>query len=116
MLHNVHGNLHNHCLLVHTDLTLTTDRLMELFGSVGDKHYVDITRRLLGLPHSVVEEIKRSYQSPTQRKEAYLDTYTHQHPCPSWKKVVETLTWYGLYQQANEVENTYVQGMHVHLL
>ena len=120
MLHNVHGNLRNHCLLVHTDLTLTTDRLMELFESVEDPDHAGIfdesLEQLLGLSQSAVEEIKRSYQSPTQLKEAYLDTYTHQHPCPSWKKVVETLRQCYLYQQVNEVENTYVQGMHVHLL
>ena len=113
MLHNVHGNLHNDCLLVHTDLTLTTDRLMELFESVEDL-YVDSIGEMLGLPQSGVEEIKRSYQSPTQLKEAYLDTYTHQHPCPSWKKVAETLEVCDLDQQADEVQNTYIQGMHVH--
>ena len=122
MLHNVHGNLHNDCLLVHTDLTLTTDRLMELFESVKDP---DRPRRswrprsigaLLGFPQSAIEEIKRSYQSPTQRKEAYLDTYTHRYPCPTWKKVAETLRGCYLNQQADEVENTYVQGMHVRLL
>ena len=92
---------------------------MELFESVKDPDRVGFfgsIGALLGLPQSAVEEIKRSYQSPTQRKEAYLDTYTHQHPCPSWKKVVETLRWCFLYQQADAVENTYVQGMHVHLL
>ena len=68
----------------------------------------------LGLPQSVVEEIKRSYQSPTQQKDAYLDTYTHQHPCPSWKKIAEILMDCGLHQQADEVENTYVKGMYVH--
>ena len=115
MLHNVHGNLHNDCLLVHTDLTLTNDRLMELFESVN-KINLDYIGWLVGLPQSALEEIKRSYQSPTQRKDAYLDTYTHQHPCPSWKKVVEALRRCDLYQQADEVENTYVQGMHVRLL
>ena len=95
---------------------------MELFESVKDPDRIGYTRLSigavlqLGLPQSAVEEIKRSYQSPTQRKEAYLDTYTHQHPCPSWKKVVETLRLCGLDQQADEVENTYVQGMHVRLL
>ena len=120
MLHNVHGNLHSHCLLVHTDLTLTIDRLMELFESVEDPDHAGIydesLEQLLGLPQSAVEEIKRSYQSPTQRKEAYLDTYTNQHPCPSWKNVAETLRWCDLNQQADEVKNTYVQGMHLLLL
>ena len=109
MLHNVHGNLHNHYLLVHTDLTLTTDRLMVLFEDSDDE---DDIGECLGLPQSVLEEIKRSYQSPTQQKDAYLDTYTHQHPCPSWKTVVQTLRECYLYQQADEVKNTYVQGMH----
>ena len=113
MLHNVHGNLHNHCLLVPTDLTLTTDRLTELFQSVDD-YMVDYIGELLGLPQSALEETRRSYQSKAKRKDAYLDTYTHRHPCPSWKKISEVLRRRLLRQQADEVENTYVQGMHVH--
>ena len=132
MLHNVHGNLHNHCLLVPTDLTLTTDRLTELFQSVEDPDREDPDRvaflprirlrrdasdigELLGLPQSALEEIRWSYQSKTKRKDAYLDTYTHRHPCPTWKKISEVLRLRDLDQQADEVENTYVQGMHVHL-
>ena len=117
MLHNVHGNLHNHCLLVPTDLTLTTDRLTELFQSVEDPDTLGVygIGELLGLPQSVLEEIRRSYQSKTKRKDAYLDTYTHRHPCPSWKKISEVLMECDLDQQADEVKNTYVQGMHVHI-
>ena len=63
-----------------------------------------------GLPKSVVDQIKSSYQSTTQRKDAYLDAYTHHHPCPSWKKVVEVLRWCRLDQQVKEVENTYLKG------
>ena len=117
MLHNVHGNLHNHCLLVPTDLTLTTDRLTELFQSVEDPDGFGWNENqsigeYLGLPKSALEEIRRSYQSKTKHKDAYLDTYTHHYPCPTWKKISEVLWWCDLHQQADEVENTYVQGMH----
>ena len=124
MLHNVHGNLHNHCLLVPIDLTLTTDRLTQLFQSVEDPDSAGLFGTIygyrsigeeLGLPESVLEEIRRSYLSKTKCKDAYLDTYTHRHPCPTWKKISEVLRKCRLYQQADEVENTYVQGMHVHL-
>ena len=66
----------------------------------------------LGLPQSALEEIRRSYQSNTERKEAYLDTYTHHHPCPSWKKISEVLKDCNLHKQAEEVENTYIQSVH----
>ena len=117
MLHNVHGNLHNHYLLVPADLTLTTDRLTELFQSLKDPDSAGLLGIgvYLGLPESVLGEIRRSYQSKTKRKDAYLDTYTHRHPCPSWKKISDVLRVCYLDQQANEVENTYVQGMHVHV-
>ena len=121
--------MHNHCFLVPTDLTLTTDRLMELFQSVEDLgrqrprgSYVIILRRhdigsYLGLPQSALEEIRRSYQSRAKCKEAYLDTYIHHHPCPSWKKISEVLRECFLSQQASEVNNTYIQGMqYVHTL
>ena len=119
MLHNVHGNLHNHCLLVPTDLTLTTDRLTELFQSEEDPDSVGLFGEsigdLLGLPQPELEEIRRNYQSKTKRKDAYLDTYTHRHPCPSWKKISDVLSLCRLHSQTAEVENTYVQGMRVHL-
>ena len=63
-----------------------------------------------GLPKSAVDQIKSSYRSATQRKDAYLDAYTHRHPCPSWKKVAEVLSERSLYQQVKEVENTYLKG------
>ena len=69
----------------------------------------------LGLPQSALEEIRKSYQSKTKRKEAYLDTYAHHHPCPLWKRISKVLRECDLWQQAGEVENTYVQGMHTHL-
>lgn len=70
----------------------------------------------LGVPQSALEEIRKSYQSRAKLNEAYLDTYAHHHPCPSWKRISEVLRLCHLYQQADEVENTYVQGMHVHTL
>ena len=86
---------------------------MELFASV-DHDKVDKLGRYgrLDLPAYEVDKIKKNYQSPTQRKEAYLDLYVHQHPCPSWQQVAEVLRDYPFYrlQQADFVENTYVKG------
>ena len=71
---------------------------------LGDKHYLD-------LPQSERDRIKKDYQSPTQRKEAYLDLYVHQHPCPTWSQVARVLRHgVNLPQQADLVENTYVKG------
>ena len=106
-----------HCLLVLADLTLTTDRLTELFQSAMDPHrqrfQVIGIGEFLGLSKFALAEIKRSYQSWAKRNEAYLDTYIHHHPCPSWKKISELLKKYYLKQQAGEVEDTYIQGMHL---
>ena len=109
-----------HYLLVPTDLTLTTDRLTELFQSVKDPGNIrgllgsSSIGELLGLPQSALLEIKSSYQSWAKRKEAYLDTYIHRHPCPSWKKISEVLERCRLHQQAREVKRTYVRGMRIH--
>ena len=116
-MYNVCNDLCYHSLLVPTDLTVTTSRLMELFQSVNDPDDVGFLShynigKLLGLPESAIVEIQRSFQTASQRKEAYLDAYAHHHPCPSWMKVVEVLQRCKLGQQAGEVEDTYVQGMH----
>ena len=97
-------------VLPHTDLTLTTERLVELFASMRDRH-VDLMGDYLDTPYSKGEEVKMNYQNPAQRKEAYLDYYAHNHPAASWTKIAEVLHWYKLPQQAAVVENTYIQGM-----
>ena len=85
---------------------------MELFGpmdpekmdKLGGEGYLD-------LPQSEIDRIQKDYQSPTQRKEAYLDLYVHQHPCPTWRRVAWVLRrQIDLSQQADLVENTYVKG------
>ena len=84
---------------------------MELFApldhwmidKLGDKDYLD-------LPQSEIAKIQKDYQSPTQKKEAYLDLYVHQNPCPAWSRVARILRWVNLHQQADLVEKTYVKG------
>ena len=86
---------------------------MELFApldpeevdKLGDKYH-------LGLPQSEIDRIQKDYQSPTQRKDAYLDLYVHQHPCPTWGRVAGALRSrkVNLPQQADLVKNTYVKG------
>ena len=65
----------------------------------------------LCLPYSKTNEVKRNFHCPSQRREAYFDLYATDHPCPSWSQVAEALrNGAGLYNQADMVENTYVQG------
>ena len=86
---------------------------MELFApldpekvdELGGKYY-------LGLPQSEIDRIRKDYQSPTRRKEAYLDLYVHQHPCPIWSEIARILHMVNLRQQADLVENTYVKGIY----
>ena len=87
---------------------------MELFAPLDPEKVDELGGKYnLGLPRSEIDRIKKVYQSPTQRKEAYLDLYVHQHPCPTWIQVAEVLRdgWMmDLPQQADLVENTYVKG------
>ena len=93
-------------LLVHTDLTITTEKLMELFAPL-DPRKVDRVGGL-GLPQSEINRIQKDYQSSTRRIEAYLDLYVHQHP---WNWVADVLhNEVDLPQQADLVENTYAKG------
>ena len=97
-------------MIVYTDLTITTEKLMELFAPVDPKKVDVLGGGGLGLPQSEIDRIPKDYQSPTQRKEAYLDLYVHQHPCPTWRRVARVLRQVNLHQQADLVENTYVKG------
>ena len=88
---------------------------MELFAPLDPEKVDELGgENYLGLPQSEIDRIQRNYQSPTQRKEAYLDLYVHQHPCPTWSLVADVLR--GKYrcnlpQQADLVENTYIKGV-----
>ena len=93
-------------LAINADLTITVEKLLEMTEIMGDEDIGD----WLDLPKSKVDEIKTNYDSPFRRREAYLDLYATQHPCPSWKRVARSLRRFDLFRQANEVESTYVQG------
>ena len=95
--------------VVNTDLTVTTEKVNHLFSTLRDDNVVDIGR-WFDLPNSKIIEIKTNYHIPAQRREAYIDAYVDDHPCPSWKEVSYALRIVGLYYQADEVERTYVQG------
>ena len=105
--------------VVNTDLTITTEKLVELFATMDDGDVQDYTVTLdkqLALPESKVAEIKRNYHSPSQRRDAYLDLYVTTHPCPSWRQVAEVLRGVRLHHQAGVVESTYVQGAMIILI
>lgn len=84
---------------------------MELFSSLEDDYVDDMGKDFLNTPPSKLEEFKINYQSPARRKEAYLDYYVHNNPAASWTEIAEILRGYRLRQQADVVENTYIQGM-----
>ena len=95
--------------VVITDLTISTEKLMELFATVEDVN-VDAISSWLDLPSSKTDDIDRNYHNPTQRRDAYLDLYATDYPCPSWSDVARALRNVGLRHQSDEVERTYVQG------
>ena len=83
---------------------------MELFAPLASEEVDGLGEYSLSLPQFKVDRIQKDYQSPTQRKEAYLDLYVHQHPCPTWSQVARVLHTVNLPQQADLVKNTYVKG------
>jgi hypothetical protein len=46
-----------------------------------------------------------------ERKEAYLDLYAYDHPCPAWKDIAEILRLFNLSKQYDLVNETYIKGM-----
>ena len=98
--------------VVNTDLTITTEKLVELFATMddGDVRWLEDG---LDLPRAKVAEMKRNYRSPSQRRDAYLDLYVTTHPCPSWRQVAKALCGVYLRHQADVVESTYVQGIRI---
>ena len=85
---------------------------MELFAPMNPEEVDELGDEMhLELPQSEIARIQKDYQSPIQRKEAYLYLYVHQHPCPTWSDVAVILRyWVYLPQQTDLVESTYVKG------
>ena len=79
---------------------------MELFAPLDPEEVDEL------VPYSERARIQKDYQSPTRRKEAYLDFYVHQHPCPTWIQIASVLRRpsVNLHRKADLVENTYVKG------
>ena len=99
--------------VVSTDLTITTEKLVELFAAMDDIFIDSFLVPKLDLPGAKVGEMRRNYHIPSQRRDAYLDLYATGHPCPSWRKVAEVFRVVGLPHQADVVESTYVQGTRI---
>ena len=95
--------------IVNTDLTMTTEKVNHLLSIMRDDK-VDSIGFWFDLPNSKRSEIETNYHSPAQRREAYIDAYIDDHPCPSWKNVIDVLRFSELRRQADEVERTYVRG------
>ena len=96
-------------ILLHVDLTITTKKLTGLFATMKD-YMLALLGLQLRLPVIKRDEVKRNFHSPSQRREAYLDLYATDHPCPRWSQVAEALHGTYLSSRALMVENTYVQG------
>ena len=93
--------------VINTDLTLTTERVTELFSTTK---YGRIDGLLFGLPRSKRDDIEINYDHDDQRRDAYIDAYVNDHPCPQWRIVSFALQKVGLGHQADVVDRTYVQG------
>ena len=74
-------------------------------------NYMKDRKVISRISHSFL--VTMNYQDPAWRKEAYLDYYAHNNSLASWSEVAEVLHWCELYQEADVVEKTYVQGMHL---
>ena len=106
--------------IMNADLTITTEKLVELFAIIDEEHvgfgdeiaidFIFELDELLDLPRAKVAEMQRNLHRPSQRREAYLDLYATDHPCPSWRQVAGALREVYLDHQADTVESTYVQG------
>ena len=97
-------------IIIIIDLTITTEKLKDLFA-IWDRDRVDSIGRNLCLPEFKIKQIQRNYHNPMERKEAYLDLYAYDHPCPSWKDIAEILRLFNLLQQFHLVNETYIKGM-----
>ena len=98
------------CFIVNTDLTITTEKLVELFAT---QLLIISLDEDLDLPHAKIVELDGKYRSPFQKRDACLGIYATGHPCPSWRQIAKALHRVHLPHQADTVENTYVQGTRI---
>ena len=88
---------------------MTTYNLKEIFKEFNDNKW-DLLGRKLRLPKSKRDEIRGTYDSNSERKEAILVSYATEHPWPNWQHVVYLLRGLNYSKQANEVTAKYLSG------
>ena len=71
---------------------------------------MDSIARNLCLPEFKIKQIQRNYHDSVERKEAYLDLYAYDHPCPAWKDIAEILHLFSLSKQFDLVNEIYIKG------
>ena len=99
--------------MVYLDLTITTEKLVALFATMDDYYLDDVETGLrfkLSLPWSKVAKIHSNCLTSSLRRDAYLDLYATDHPCPSWRQIAAVLGGVDLDCQAGVVKSTYIQG------
>ena len=96
--------------IINTDLTITTEKVTELFSTTNDVMFVDLVGFNLGLPQSKRDDIKSNFHSAAQRRDTYIDVYVNDHPYPSWRHISNALSGVLLDHEADVVNRTYVQG------
>ena len=71
------------------DPSLSVDDVTKVIIKIeGDKVKV---MRGLGIPESLLEEIKKIYPTDSEKSHAYADYYVHIRPHASWEHLTKTL-------------------------
>ena len=89
--------------------TLTLETLSDMLTDVKDWSSDGLLGGL-GIPHSKVEELEKSYPDLTQRKPAIIKFFLDEHPSPSWELVCYALYCVEEYEMLEMVQNKYFKG------
>ena len=96
------------------DPTLTVDDVTKVMDKIeGDKWEVMLE---LGVPVSLLEEIKRRYSTDSEKSRACADYYVHVHPDASWRDLTEALYAVEEFTAARESKSFMSTGKYCHYI
>ena len=94
----------------YSDPTLRLNNLLSALESLPHRKWEELGG-CLQVPCSIRDKIRGDRHNNSQRMEALLNYYVHNHPVPSWKLLAEGLYAIRHFTALEVVQRTYSKGM-----
>ena len=101
------------CITVLPDPTMTVDNVSQILNKIQRDKWQRVMDEL-GIPGSLLGEIRRKYSTDTEKDHACADYYVNYHPDASWKHLTVELYHKKQFDLAKESKSFMSTGKYYH--